>query len=101
MHSPKRKDEYKKIYKVINSETGDPKKIGGLSGTRWLARFSAIDTILSPWNGWKLLFELSNSRKKCLTGQHLYDMMSCPAFKLFLIFLHSNFKLLINSNKLF
>ncbi|CAD6210503.1 GSCOCG00010903001-RA-CDS, partial [Cotesia congregata] len=100
-HSPKRKDEYKEIYNIINNGTGNPKKIAGLSGTRWLARYSAIDTILSQWDELKLLFELSKSKEKCLTAQHLYKIISCPAFKLFLVFLYSNLKLLTNLNKLF
>ncbi|CAG5090262.1 Similar to ZNF862: Zinc finger protein 862 (Homo sapiens), partial [Cotesia congregata] len=79
----------------------NPKKIAGLSGTRWLARYSAIDTILSQWDELKLLFELSKSKEKCLTAQHLYKIISCPAFKLFLVFLYSNLKLLTNLNKLF
>ncbi|CAD6221992.1 GSCOCG00011696001-RA-CDS [Cotesia congregata] len=39
-NSPKRKDEYKKLNKVMNSDEAkkNPKKIAGLSGTRWLAR---------------------------------------------------------------
>lgn len=46
-NSPKRKDQYKKLYKVMNGDEAkkDPKKIAGLSGTRWLARYSAINTI--------------------------------------------------------
>lgn len=102
-NSPKRKDEYKKLYKVMNGDEAkkDPKKIAGLSGTRWLARYSAINTILEQWEELKLLFELAKNNDKCLQAQYLYDIMVCPAYKLFMVFLHSNLELLTNLNKLF
>ncbi|XP_044580310.1 uncharacterized protein LOC123262223 [Cotesia glomerata] len=102
-NSPNRKDDYKKLYKVMNGDEAkkDPKKIAGLSGTRWLARYSAINTILEQWKELKLLFELAKNNDKCLQAQYLYDIMVCPAYKLFMIFLHSNLELLTNLNKLF
>ncbi|XP_044592385.1 uncharacterized protein LOC123270416 isoform X1 [Cotesia glomerata] len=62
----------------------DPKKIAGLSGTRWLARYSAINTILEQWEELKLLFELAKNNDKCLQAQYLYDIMVCPAYKFLL-----------------
>lgn len=85
----------------MNGESNNPKKIAGLSGTRWLARYSAIITIFAQWDELKLLFELAKNDDKCLKAQHLYDIMVCPAYKLFMVFLHSNLKLLTNLNKLF
>ena len=83
------------------NEAKDPKQIAGLSGTRWLARYSAINTILEQGDNLKLLFELAKSNDKCLQAQYLYDIIVCPAYKLFMGFLHSNLELLTNLNKLF
>lgn len=99
-NSLKRKYEYKEIYNVLNNGVDD-KRIAGLSGTRWLARYSAIDTILQQWEKLRLLSELAKSKEKCLTAQYLYEIMPCPVFRIFLVFLHSNLKTLTNLNKLF
>ncbi|XP_057322538.1 uncharacterized protein LOC130665927 [Microplitis mediator] len=55
-YSPKRLDEYRDLYETMNNGNRKPKKITGLSGTRWLARYNAIDTILHQWDELKLLF---------------------------------------------
>lgn len=44
-YSPKCLEHYRDLYNTINNSR-NPKKIQGLSGTRWLARYEAINTIL-------------------------------------------------------
>lgn len=44
-YSSTRIEEYEDLYETINNNR-DVKKVQGLSGTRWLARFNAVNTIL-------------------------------------------------------
>ncbi|XP_037943395.1 E3 SUMO-protein ligase KIAA1586-like [Teleopsis dalmanni] len=62
-YSSKRVEEYKKLYEIINNNN-NPKKVGALSGTRWLARFQAITTILDQWIELELLFSIVRKQDK-------------------------------------
>lgn len=99
-YSPKRLEYYKTLFETINANK-DPKKIQGLSGTRWLARYQAINTILEQWEELKLLFSIAKSDDKCYMAEQLYDIMRRTPFKAFLIFLKNELKNVTQLNLLF
>lgn len=99
-YSPKRLAQYRELYRTIN-ENCTPKKIQGLCGTRWLARFTAIETILEQWDELKLLFSLAKNEDKCYMAEQLYNIMDCPAYKAFLIFLRNELKSICRVNVIF
>lgn len=99
-YSPKRLDNYKKLYETMN-DNKYPKKIQGLSGTRWLARYQAITTILEEWEELKLLFSIAKSDDKCYMAEQLYDIMTRLPYKAFLIFLKNELKNVTQLNLLF
>ncbi|XP_053596147.1 uncharacterized protein LOC128668022 [Microplitis demolitor] len=99
-YSPKRLDYYRKLYETMNNNT-DPKKIQGLSGTRWLTRYQAINTILEQWEELKLLFSIAKSDDKCYMAEQLYDIMRRLPFKALLLFLQNELKHVMQLNLLF
>lgn len=99
-YSPKRVDKYRNLYETINNNK-DPNKIQGLSGTRWLARYQAICTILDQWDELKLLFSLAMSDDKCLMAERLHDIMDRLPYKAFLVFLKNELKTVTSLNLLF
>ncbi|XP_023941123.2 uncharacterized protein LOC112048021 [Bicyclus anynana] len=99
-YSPKRLEYYRTLYETMNNNN-DPKKIQGLSGTRWLARYHAIKTILEQWKELKLLFSIAKSDDKCFMAEQLYDIMRRHPFKALLIFLQNELKHVIQLNLLF
>ena len=72
-YSPKRLEKYRDLFETINANR-NPKKIQGLSGTRWLARYEAINTILDQWDELKLLFSIAQSEDKCYMAEQLHDI---------------------------
>ncbi|KAH9637051.1 hypothetical protein HF086_013867 [Spodoptera exigua] len=99
-YSPKRLDYYRTLYETMNNNS-DPKKIQGLSGTRWLARYQAVNTILEQWEELKLLFSIAKSDDKCYMAEQLYDIMRRLSFKALLIFLKNELKHVTQLNLLF
>lgn len=99
-YSPKRLDHYRALFETMN-DNKSPKKIQGLSGTRWLARYQAITTILEQWEELKLLFSIAKSDDKCYMAEQLYDIMRRLPFKAFLIFLKNELKNVTQLNLLF
>ncbi|XP_074026139.1 zinc finger protein 862-like isoform X2 [Leptinotarsa decemlineata] len=99
-YSPKRLDYYKTLYESMNYNK-DPKKIPGLSGTRWLARYQAVNTILEQWDELKLLFSIAKSDDKCYMAEQVYDIMRRTPFKALLIFLRNELKNVTQLNLLF
>lgn len=93
-------DEYRTLYETINNDK-DPKKIQGLSGARWLARYQAICAILEQWDELKVLFQ-SLSLTINVTWQNSF-MISWTDYliKLFLIFLKNELKNVTQLNLLF
>lgn len=64
--SPKRRNEYSKIFNLINTEESKfQNKIQQLSSTRWLSRYKAIDIILNQWLELKTHFSMVNNIEKC------------------------------------
>lgn len=47
------------LYRTLERKT--PKKIVGLSNTRWLVRLQAVDAILDQWDALQLHFNLAQS----------------------------------------
>ncbi|XP_033221214.1 zinc finger protein 862-like [Belonocnema kinseyi] len=68
--STKRNIYYNRLHKIIADS--NPRKIAKMSGTRWLARLNAIDTILDQWDVLELHF-------------NTYQMYRCIENKLYLI----------------
>lgn len=99
-YSPKRLEKYRDLFEAMNANR-NPKKIQGLSGTRWLARYEAINTILDQWEELKLLFSIAKSEDKCYMAEQLYDIMRRLPFKAILIFLKNELKNVIQLNLLF
>lgn len=100
--STKRIIEYEKLYTTMGEN--NPQKITKLSGTRWLARLKAIETILNQWDVLKLHFQLMSTTEKGDSGfkaQMLFQMYSDHQNKLFLIFLRHSLKKVITTNMLF
>lgn len=100
--STKRQVQYKSIYQLINGESAkQPKKIAKLSGTRWLARFEAIKTILNQWDALKLHFKFAVEKERCYTAEQLYEMYNDEDNRIYLIFLSSVLSKVNALNKLF
>ncbi|XP_043268500.1 uncharacterized protein [Venturia canescens] len=99
-YSPKRLEKYKLLYETING-SGKPNKIQGLSGTRWLARSEAIDTILNQWEELQFLFSIAKSEDNCHMAAQLYNIMIRLPYKAFLIFLKYELKSVTQLNLLF
>lgn len=99
-NSPKRWEEYKKLYEDVNqNQKHICKKIQGLSGTRWLARFDATETILDQWRVLEKYFSLH--KDDSYAASLLYDTMSRAPYKAFLVFLKSELKNVVQLNMLF
>lgn len=99
-YSSKRLDAYRDLYETMNNSR-NPKKIAGFCGTRWLARYNAITTILDQWEELKLLFLLSKREDKCYMAEKIHDIMKCPVFKCYLNFLKERLKPVTSLNMLF
>lgn len=97
--SSKRQIEYRKLYTTMNEKR--PKQIDKLSGTRWLARYNAIDKIIEQWDVLKLHFELAREKERCYVAQQLYEMFSDRRNYLYLVFLRNILKDLVTVNKAF
>lgn len=97
-HSSKRQMEYSSIYRLIAEKS--PAKINKLSGTRWLARYAAIEKILEQWEALDLHFKIAATNEKCFTASILSKMYS-NANKLYFIFLKDALKPVIRLNTLF
>ncbi|KAL1487982.1 hypothetical protein ABEB36_015362 [Hypothenemus hampei] len=85
----------------MNNSNRNPKKIQGLSGTRWLARYEAICTILNQWEELKLLFFMSKNDDKCYMARQLYDIMNNVELKAFLVYLKYELRSVIQLNLVF
>lgn len=99
-YSFKRIEEYKNLYETINNNR-NIKKVQGLSGTRWLARFDAINTILDQWVELELLFSIAKNQDKCYMADQLHDIMKRLPFHAFLVFLKNELKAITQLNQLF
>lgn len=66
-HSPKRQQMYKAIYAAINSGQS-PKKLVGLSATRWLSIAGALQLIVDQWLELKTHFEVAKSQERCYSA---------------------------------
>ncbi|XP_045502900.1 uncharacterized protein LOC123699895 [Colias croceus] len=95
-YSAKRLDAYRDLFEVMNNSR-NPKKIAGFCGTRWLARYNAITTILDQWEELQLLFLLSKREDRCYMAEKLHDIMKCPVFKGYLMFLKERLNMLFQS----
>lgn len=100
--STKRTIEFADLYKTITGKM--PTTIPKLSGTRWLARFEAIQILIAQWDEYKLYFELEKSKTRCSSGytaEELWNMFKKDENKLYLLFIRDVLKDVINLNKLF
>ncbi|XP_040072824.1 uncharacterized protein LOC120844894 [Ixodes scapularis] len=99
-HSPKRQQEYHAVFAAINS--GDrPKKLVGLSGTRWLSIAGAIRTVLDQWVELKTHFEFARTTERCYTAKVLSDMFNDDLNLLLVKFLSPIIDEFDRMNKLF
>ncbi|KAF0685221.1 Uncharacterized protein FWK35_00037245, partial [Aphis craccivora] len=76
--STTRRDEYKKLFELLNSGYGVKKQFHQfhqLSGTRWLARSFVVNTILEHWLELKTHFALVVKKEKCYTARTLNEML--------------------------
>lgn len=85
-NSPKRREEYKELYQLINCGES-PLKILTSCTTRWLSVEPAVTRILSQWDDLKLHFALT--RDKCYTSDLLHAMFSDETNHLYLCYLRS------------
>ncbi|KAG0415102.1 hypothetical protein HPB47_007741 [Ixodes persulcatus] len=77
---------YHAVFAAINS--GDrPKKLVGLSGTRWLSIAGIIRTVLVQWVELKTHFEFAKITERCYTANVLSDMFNDDPNLLLLKFL--------------
>lgn len=98
-HSTKRQEYYAELYKTITRKL--PRKIVKLSTTRWLVRLECVHTILDQWEELKLHFRIANSKERYYSADQLFGMYNDDVNKLFLQFLSSTLKGVIELNKLF
>jgi len=98
-HSPKRIAEYKELYLKLQDKT--PKKVTKLAGTRWLAREKAITIILDQWDELYTFFKIASVEDRCFSAEKLVNIMDCPAYKAYMIFLKSNLQVICKTNLLF
>lgn len=96
-YSSKRQIEYKKLYEIFGEKK--PRKIDKLSGTRWLARYEAINKIIDQWDVLKLHFSLVKDRERCYTAEQLYYMFNIQSNLVYLTFLKHMLKCLTDVNK--
>ncbi|KAI5638384.1 sugar transporter domain-containing protein [Phthorimaea operculella] len=99
-YSSKRLEAYRDLYETMNNSR-NPKKIAGFCGTRWLARYNAIRTILDQWEELKLLFSLAKTADKCYMAEKIHDIMRSSVFKCYLTFLSAQLKPITTLNMLF
>ncbi|XP_040062737.1 uncharacterized protein LOC115318742 [Ixodes scapularis] len=72
-HSPKRQQVYRAIYAAINS--GDaPRKLVGLSATRWFWIADALKLIVDQWLELKTHFELAKCQERCYSAKVLSEI---------------------------
>lgn len=72
-HSPKRQQMYKAIYEAINS--GEvPRKLVGISATRWLSIASALKIIVDQWLELKTHFDVARCQERCYSAKVLSEM---------------------------
>lgn len=98
-YSSKRQIEYSLLYESIAGKK--PLKIDKLSGTRWLARISAITKILEQWDALQLHFRLVKDKERCYTSGQLDLMLSSKVNKLYLVFLKQSLKPITDCNRMF
>ncbi|KAK7791957.1 hypothetical protein R5R35_004580 [Gryllus longicercus] len=98
-NSTKRQVAYKEIYNLIAG--GVPKKTVKLSGTRWLERIDAIQTILNQWDALELHFGLADEKDRCYTARQLHSMYKDTLNKMYLTYVCYIFKKVTSVNKLF
>ena len=99
--STSRNIKYAKLFEVMCEKR--PKKISKLSGTRWLARLDAIETILEQWTELRLHFgDALNERGDAgYKAEVLSKMFEAHENKLYLVFLRHALKKTISVNKAF
>jgi hypothetical protein len=85
----KRLNEYRNLY-INLGNLSTTKKVAKLSGTRWLARESAISTILQQWDEPFLFFTKAKVEDKCFSTEQIIHIMERPAYKVYLVFLKYN-----------
>lgn len=89
-HSTLRKVAYEQLYKQLNNGKQPPKLVQ-LSGTRWLAFYNSVHTVLNQWQALKAHFgmisQTQNSSEKCFTARMLSNMFDDDTNLLYLQFL--------------
>lgn len=100
-HSTKRQMAYKNIYMLLSENNKAPLKIDMFSGTRWLARYSAIEKIVEQWDALKLHFEIATSKEQCFVTSKLSEMFLDKVNLLYFTFLCSHLKRIVLTNKTF
>lgn len=98
-HSPKRIVEYRELY--LNLQDKTPKKVTKLAGTRWLAREKAITIILDQWDELYVFFKRASVEDRCFSAEKLVNIMDCPAYKAYMVFLKSILQVICKTNLLF
>jgi len=100
-YSSKRQAAYNNLYQELKG--GIPNKISKLSGTRWLARSAAINTILNQWDLLKVHFNTisNNASEKCYVSHSLRDMYKKNEAFIYFHFLKNTLSKVVYLNKLF
>ncbi|CAG5073530.1 Protein of unknown function [Cotesia congregata] len=85
----------------MTENTKEPTKIARLSGTRWLARISAISTMLDQWEPLKQHFQIAKEKERCYTAEQLHSMFEDDKNLIYLTFLKTYLKKVTSLNELF
>lgn len=90
-NSPKRIDEYKQLFNLINNNDKKMLALIQLSDTRWLAWGDAVIRVLDQWLELKSHFKMVAARKdnRCYTARQLAMIYEDPTSQLYLTFLKS------------
>ncbi|KAL1448682.1 hypothetical protein WDU94_000558 [Cyamophila willieti] len=94
--STKRQIDFSLLYETLTDKK--PLKLDKLSGTRWLARYQAIEKIIDQWDALKLHFQVNQA--KCYNAKLLYSHFN-PVNKLYMIFLRTHLRAITSTNKMF
>ncbi|CAK1585546.1 unnamed protein product [Parnassius mnemosyne] len=89
--SPKRQEEYKKVYETINYGK-QPLKILKVCATRWLSIEPAVCRILEQWEELKLHFSFAMGNDNCYTADLSYRMYCDDSNQLYMLYLKQTLK---------
>ena len=97
--SPLRSNKYQNLYSTLKNAV--PRKIPGLSQTRWLADLEAMSVIIDQWDTLQLHFVIAASAERCYIAEQLADAYKNVRNKLYMLHIRKVLKEVSKVNKLY